>query len=130
MKDYDEVVSVWKESGLRKSPGDSRDEIRIKIRRDPELFLVAEDNDGKIIGTLLGGWDGRRGWIHHLGVIPSHQRSGVATKLVKEVERRMKRKGVVKVNALVYESNDRSLKFFEKMGYELDRTLLKHGKEL
>ena len=55
---------------------------------------------------------------------------GVATKLVKEVERRMKRKGVVKVNALVYASNDRSLKFFEKMGYEMDRTLLKHGKEL
>jgi len=130
MKDYNEVVSVWKESGLRKSPGDSRDEIRIKIRRDPELFLVAEDNDGKIIGTLLGGWDGRRGWIHHLGVIPFHQRSGVATKLVEEVERRMKRKGVVKVNAMVYESNGRSLKFFEKMGYEIDRTLLKHGKEL
>jgi len=130
MKDYVEVVSVWKESGLRKSPGDSRDEIRLKIKRDPELFLVAEDSDGKIIGTLLGGWDGRRGWIHHLGVIPSYQRSGVATKLVKEVEKRMKKKGVVKVNALVYESNDRSLKFFEKMGYELDRTLLKHGKEL
>jgi len=130
MKDYDKVVSVWRESGLRNSPGDSREEIRIKIRRDPELFLVAEDSDGKIIGTLLGGWDGRRGWIHHLGVLPSHQRSGVATKLVKEVERRMKRKGVVKVSALVYESNDRSLKFFEKMGYEIDRTLLKHGKKL
>ena len=42
----------------------------------------------------------------------------------------MKRKGVIKVNALVYESNDRSLKFFEKMGYEMDRDLLKHGKEL
>jgi ribosomal protein S18 acetylase RimI-like enzyme len=130
MKDYDEVVSVWKQSGLRKTLGDNRDEIRMKIRRDPELFLVAEDSDGKIIGTLLGGWDGRRGWIHHLGVIPSQQRSGVATKLVKEVERRMKRKGVVKVNALVYESNNRSLKFFEKMGYEMDRALLKHGKEL
>ncbi len=121
---------MWKQSGLRKTLGDDRDDIRMKIRRDPELFLVAEDSDGKIIGTLLGGWDGRRGWIHHLGVIPSHQRSGVATKLVKEVERRMKRKGVVKVNALVYASNDRSLKFFEKMGYEMDRTLLKHGKEL
>ena len=130
MKDYDEVVSVWMQSGLRKTLGDTRDQIWMKIRRGPELFLVAEDNDGKIIGTLLGGWDGRRGWIHHLGVIPSHQRSGVATKLVKEVERRMKRKGVVKVNALVYESNGRSLKFFEKMGYEIDRTLLKHGKEL
>ena len=74
MKDYDEVVSVWKQSGLRKTLGDNRGEIRMKIRRDPELFLVAEDSDGKIIGTLLGGWDGRRGWIHHLGVIPSHQR--------------------------------------------------------
>lgn len=129
LTDYDEVVSLWKECNLEIRAGDGIKEIRTKILRDPEFFLVAVE-DGEIIGSVMGAWDGRRGWIYHLGVLPSYQRTGVASRLVKEVERRMKKKGVVKVNALVYEWNSNSLKFFKKMGYEADRTTIFHGKHL
>lgn len=103
--------------------------IRIKLARDPELFLVVE-RDGKIVGSVMGAWDGRRGWLYHLGVLPGYQREGVARRLVAEVERKMKRKGVLKVNALVCRWNRKSLAFFKEMGYLADRRTIHHGKIL
>ena len=100
--DYSEVRGLWMKSRLEIRPGDSEKEIRIKTGRDPDLFLVAEAG-GKIVGSVIGAWDGRRGWIYHLGVLLRYRRTGVATKLVREVERRiMKKKGVLKVNASVF----------------------------
>jgi ribosomal protein S18 acetylase RimI-like enzyme len=129
LDDYHEVLSLWKRCGLEISPGDSYDEIRVKVRRDPELFLVAMDGS-RVVGTCLGAWDGRRGWIYHLGVLPSHQKRGVATILVEEVERRMKRKGVLKVSAIVYRWNTKSRRLFEKLGYTHETTTMKFGKML
>lgn len=77
----------------------------------------------------MGAWDGRRGWIYHLGVSPGFQRKGVASALVKEVEARMTKKGVLKVNAVVFRTNERSLRFF-KSGYVRDDSSILHGKLL
>ena len=129
MDDYAEVRALWVESGLEIRPGDSEDQIRSKLKRDPDLFLVAEDR-GKIVGTAMGTWDGRRGWIYHLGVLPGSQRKGVASALVAEVEARMKTKGVLKVNAIVYKTNTKSLNFFRKSGYASDERALILGKTL
>ncbi len=129
IEDYDEVRALWEESGLEIRPGDSKREVRSKISRDPDLFLVAEEG-GKIVGTVMGAWDGRRGWLYHLGVLPGHQRRGVASALVREAEARMKAKGVLKVNAIVYRTNERSLSFFRQAGYIVDERSLIHGKVL
>jgi ribosomal protein S18 acetylase RimI-like enzyme len=91
----------------------------LKLTRDPGLFLVAEE-DGKIVGTAMGAWDGRRGWIYHLGVHPSSQRRGVATRLVEELEARMKKMGIPKVNALIYPWNHASVEFFKNAGYQVE----------
>lgn len=127
--DYQEVKALWKESGLEIRPGDSREEIRLKLKRDPHLFLVAETGS-RIVASVIGAWDGRRGWIYHLGVLPSYQRKGIASKLVREVERRMKERGVVKVNASVYRWNRRSIAFFRKSGYEPNLETIQFGKFL
>ena len=116
--DYPQVVEVWSEAGLEFRPGDKLEQIRKKITRDPELFLVAEER-GRIVGSVMGAWDGRRGWIYHLGVRPSDQRRGVATKLVKEVESRMRKKGVLKVDALIFAWNNTSIAFFSRSGYRI-----------
>jgi ribosomal protein S18 acetylase RimI-like enzyme len=118
VSDYPEVIEVWSEAGLEFRPGDEIEGIRVKIRRDPELFLVAE-NQGKIVGAVMGAWDGRRAWIHHLGVRPSHQRKRVATRLIRELERRMRRKGIPKVNALIFGWNRKSIEFFSANGYSV-----------
>jgi len=129
LQDYETVLSLWKGAGLLFRPGDRREEVAEKIKRDPEFFLVAELNGG-IVGSVLGAWDGRRGWVYHLAVEPKHQRRGVGNKLLNELERRMQGKGVVKVNAIVYRDNRRSIRFFKKLGYELDERSLLLGKRL
>lgn len=118
IEDYPEVRELWIASGLGIRPGDELEGIQLKLKRDRELFLVAEEK-GKIVGTAMGAWDGRRGWIYHLGVLPSHQRSGIATRLIMELEARMNAMGIPKVNALIYPSNKASVGFFTDAGYEM-----------
>ncbi len=60
LNDYDEVLALWKSSGLILRPGDDLEAIKLKLQRDPDLFLVAEDGR-EIVGVVMGGWDGRRG---------------------------------------------------------------------
>lgn len=116
--DYPAVRRLWLASGLEIRVGDEPAGVQLKLERDPELFLVAEER-GRIIGSVIGAWDGRRGWIYHLGVDPSSQRRGVATRLIKELERRMISLGIPKVNALIFPWNRASVGFFESAGYEV-----------
>ncbi len=127
--DYGKVVELWRESGIILRPGDERDGIELKLQRDPDLFLVAED-DQQILGVLLGAWDGRRGWINHLAVRSGRRRSGVGKSLVRELERRLAVKGALKVNAQVYKANRVSVGFFKSLNYEVHSDLIMVGRKL
>jgi len=127
--DYDKVMQLWKESGLVIRPGDDIEGVRLKLQRDPDLFLLAEEND-EIVGVVMGAWDGRRGWINHLAVKPGLQRSGIGSRLVRELEERLAKKGARKVNAQVYQWNKGSIEFFKAAGYEVHDDLIMIGKML
>ncbi len=127
--DYEEVMHLWKDNGLIIRPGDEIDGIKVKLERDPDIFLVAEENH-EIIGVVMGAWDGRRGWINHLAVKPSHQRSGIGTALLRELEKLLKAKGAKKVNAQIYRWNRKSIDFFKASGYEVHEDLIMIGKSL
>ena len=129
IEDYDAVLKLWKDTGLINRPGDSLSDIRLKLTRDPDLFLIASDG-GSIIGCVIGGWDGRRGWIYHLAISPSHRRRGIARALMLELEARLARKGAKKVNAQIYRSNLESQRFFAGCGYETHSDLIMVGKNL
>ena len=129
IEDYDSVVMLWNEAGLIIRPGDDLNGIRLKLQRDPDLFLLARE-DHELIGSVLGGWDGRRGWIYHLAVKNSHRREGVAKALVRELESRLSRKGAKRINAQIYRSNVVSLRFFQALGYEERSELVMIGKAL
>jgi len=116
--DYPQVRALWVASGLEIRAGDDLQGVGLKLTRDPDLFLVAEEA-GRVVGSAMGAWDGRRGWIYHLGVHPSSHRRGIATRLIRELEARMKRMGIPKVNALIYPWNDASVAFFTSAGYEV-----------
>lgn len=106
MVDYAAVRGLWANAGgdLQLRPSDEPGEIAKKLTRAPDLFLVAE-LAGRVRGVVMGAWDGRRGWIHHLAVAADHRRKGVATRLVGEVEERLRAKGCLKVNLLVFRGN-------------------------
>jgi ribosomal protein S18 acetylase RimI-like enzyme len=127
--DYLLVRDLWQTAGLVLRPGDELEDVKLKLQRDPDLFLVAE-LEGEIVGSVIGGWDGRRGWIYHLAVKPEHQRKGIGVGLVHEVEKRLVARGAKKVNAQVYKSNEQSSAFFKAIGYEAHADLIMIGKHL
>ncbi len=116
--DYDAVYALWKAAGWRIGLGrsDSRAEITRKRRRDPDLFLVAAAR-GRVIGTVLGGFDGRRGLIYHLAVAPDFRRRGIATRLMDEVEERLRAKGCLRCYLLVREEAADLVRFYGKRGW-------------
>ena len=117
--DYDRVMHLWKYAGegiqLRRS--DEPAEILKKIKRDPDLFLICEVED-EIIGAVLGGYDGRRGMMYHLAVDHSYRNTGVATRLVEELESRLRKKDCSRYYLLVTQNNDLAIRFYENRGWE------------
>ncbi len=118
--DYDGMVAIWKASGLTFRPRgrDSRRAISAQLRLPVSIFLKAVV-DGKLVGAVLGSHDGRRGWINRLAVLPGYQKRGVGGMLVKELERRLGRLGLLLVAVQVDRGNRRSLRFFKALGYRL-----------
>jgi ribosomal protein S18 acetylase RimI-like enzyme len=129
IEDYSKVMTLWKNAGLVLRPGDELEDIKVKLQRDPDLFLVAEEEDA-IVGVVMGAWDGRRGWINHLAVEPAHQWRGIASAMIDELERRLSEKGAKMVNAQVYQRNTKSLEFFKARGYEIHSDRIMIGKHL
>lgn len=104
-------------------------EIEKKIARDPDLFLVAE-LDGSIIGSVIGGFDGRRGLIYHLAVADSFRGTGIGSCLMEEVESRLRTKGCLKCYLLVTDDNPEAEVFYQHRGWQhMDHVHL-YGKEL
>ncbi len=129
-QDYAGAVRLWQsmEKGVRVGRSDTPEEIEKKLRRDPDLFLVAEAGSA-IIGTVIGGYDGRRGMIYHLAVVDEYRQHGIGAALMDEVELRLKAKGCLKSYLLVVDGNDHAYRFYKKRGWqEMDVTIL--GKEL
>lgn len=114
--DYSAIVELWRISGIHLSPSDTPRELERSRRRDPDLFLVAE-RDGRIVGAVLGRFDGRRGWINHLAVDAAMRHLGLGARLMTEVERRLARKGCAKVNLHVTRENEAVCAFYERVGY-------------
>ncbi|MET8231766.1 GNAT family N-acetyltransferase [Micromonospora sp. NPDC005298] len=111
--DHDGVVALWAVTGRAVL---SRAELTAALARDPQLFLVAEV-DGDVVGVVLGTFDGRRGMILRLAVDPAHQRGGVATMLVAELEGRFAALGCPRVNLLVLPEDTTALRFWQALGY-------------
>ncbi len=128
--DYKEVHQLWASAGegihLRRS--DEPEEIEKKIRRDPDLFLVAE-NRGTIVGTVMGGFDGRRGLVYHLAVAEPYREQGIGSLLMTELEQRLCAKGCLRCYLLVTQDNETTIRFYEHRDWE-KMELYVYGKDL
>lgn len=128
--DYDAVYALWANAGpgihLRRS--DTPEEIAKKVQRDPDLFLLAEQ-DGELVGAVMGGFDGRRGLVYHLAVRAEHRGQGIGSRLMNELETRLRQKGCLKVYLLVTRDNTEVVSFYENHGWE-QMDLLLFGKTI
>ncbi len=116
LSDYQQVAAVWRASGLSPRPSDTRWEVAKKLRRDQDLFLVACAGP-RIVGSVIGGWDGRRCWVYRMAVHPEHQRQGIGTALMRELEARFQAKGSLAINLIYNSANQRADAFYRSLGY-------------
>ena len=129
--DYEAVYQLWQniERGVHTGRSDTPAEIEKKLARDSDLFLVAE-SDGDIIGSVIGGFDGRRGLIYHLAVSAPFRGLGIGSRLMEEVEARLRAKGCLKCYLLVTTDNPEVEGFYRQQGWRPMDTVHLFGKEL
>ena len=131
--DYDAIYELWnstEQSRRALNPvDDSREGIERYLKRNPDSCFAAV-KDGKIIGVILTGHDGRRAIIHHMCVHPDYRRMGIARHLVSLAEEAIQKEGIQKIFGLVFKDNDTANIFWENQGYSLRTNLNYRNKSL
>lgn len=117
LRDEDAVVALWESAGLTRPWNDPRADIRRKLTVQPELFLVAVDGDD-LVGTVMAGYDGHRGWLYYLASAETHRGRGIGRALVAEAEGLLEALGCPKVQLMVRPDNAAARGFYEALGYE------------
>jgi len=118
---YDEILALWKRcEGVGLSAADSREAIAFYLQRNPGMSFIAESSSNdSIIATILAGHDGRRGYIHHLAVVPTHRRRRLARELVKRSLESLHRAGIHKCHLFIMEENTTGIAFWKSVDWEL-----------
>lgn len=114
--DEDAVVALWEEAELTRPWNDPRRDIARKLTVQPELFLVAEDA-GEVVGTVMAGYDGHRGWLYYLASAVDRRGEGLGRSLVGEAEERLRAMGCPKVQLMVRPDNAAARSFYTHLGY-------------
>jgi len=118
IESYAEAVSLWKQSdGVTLSNADTEEKIRKYLERNPGMSLIARDDSGVIVGAILCGHDGRRGYIHHLTVHPDSRRQGIGRRLVESCLSRLQAVGIIKCHIFLVNENERGLEFWKHIGW-------------
>ncbi len=133
-EDYDSIFELWnstEQSRRALNPvDDSREGITRYLKRNPDTCFLAYTEDGKTVGVILTGHDGRRAIIHHLCVHPDFRRMGIASALVKKAEEALQKEGISKIFGLVFKDNEAANSFWETEGYTLRTDLNYRNKSL
>ena len=131
LADYDDVYALWLSCngmGLN-NLDESKDGIARFLERNPETCFVALESE-KLIGVIMAGHDGRRGYIYHTAVSPEHRRRGIAKRLTEAAVNALKGLGISKVALLVFERNKEGNEFWEKLGFTAREDVVYRNKEL
>lgn len=117
LDDYEDVRALWSASpGVGLSPADSREGVEQYLRANPGTSMVALAG-GKLVGAVLCGHDGRRGYLSHLAVADSHRRTGVASRLVDRCISALQHAGIDKCHIVVFRDNEGALAFYRATGW-------------
>jgi ribosomal protein S18 acetylase RimI-like enzyme len=116
--DYDETIELWKNSpGIALSQADSKQNIAHFIARNPGLGYIARDGK-KLVGAVLCGNDGRRGYLYHLAVAKEYHHLGIGKALTEKVLNALKDQGIQKCHIFVIADNLEGLRFWQKTGWK------------
>ncbi len=120
--DRDAVVRLWRDCGLVHPQNDPHRDIDRKIADGLDYFLVATVDDA-IVASVMGGYEGHRGWVNYLAVDPARRRRGIARQLMSELERRLRQVGCAKINLQIRSTNTSVMEFYRRIGYVQDEVV-------
>jgi ribosomal protein S18 acetylase RimI-like enzyme len=128
LRDEPAVIELWRQCDLIRSWNDPHKDIQRKLTTQPELFFVGE-LDGKLVASVMAGFDGHRGWVNYLAVSPASRNKGIGRLLMRHVEESLKARGCPKLNLQVRATNQAVLEFYRRIGYSADE-VVSYGKRL
>jgi len=126
--DVDHVIGLWQKTNLVRPWNDPHQDCCRALKEQASELFVSKI-EGTIIGSVMAGYEGHRGWIYYLAVCPSCQNCGVGKKLYFHAEEWLKRKGAPKIQILIRRDNDQIIDFYKKIGFEVSSSILM-GKQL
>ncbi len=126
--DVEAVLGLWRDAAAEPGVPDSPEAVTALLDRDQESLLVATDGSD-IVGAIVAAWDGWRGSIYRLAVLPDHRRAGLGLELVNAAEDALRTRGARRIQALVYVKDDRARAFWEAAGYDLDERLVRYVRD-
>ncbi len=124
------VLALWRRAEGSRSSTESAEDIRGLLVRDPDALLLAETDEGEIVGTLIAGWNGWRGSFYRMAVDPAHRRRGLATALVRAGEERFRALGAHRLDAIVETHEPGAMAFWAAAGYGLQTSRSRFVKNL
>jgi ribosomal protein S18 acetylase RimI-like enzyme len=127
-KDEPAVINLWQDCGLLRPYNNPHQDIARKQTVQPELFLLAVERD-RIIGAIMAGYDGHRGWLNYLAVAPEAQRRGIGRQLVLAAAAKLTELGCPRINIQVRNTNFAVIAFYQKLGFLTDE-VISMGKRL
>lgn len=127
---YDDVYALWDRCpGVGLSSADARDSIAVYLERNPGMSFFALSGSN-VVGAILGGHDGRRGYIHHLAVDDAYRRQGVGKQLVERCLAALEEDGIQKCHLFIFHENEDGIAFWEANGWTLRRDIMVVSKHL
>ena len=129
-EDIGQVLELWARAGASPTVTDTP-EVLAQLLRSSQSILLLADVDGRLAGTVIGGWDGWRGNIYRLAVVPEYRRRGIASALVREVDAALAAMGARRITALVERDHPWAVGFWnalERAGYRYDPTMTRYVK--
>ena len=120
----DEVIDLWNRVfGYETAHNEPHLVLQKKVEAKDGLFFVSLSKEGNVTGTVMCGYDGHRGWIYSLAVLPELQRSGIGHALMEHAEKTLKGKGCMKINLQIMEGNEQVKAFYEILGYRAENRI-------
>ena len=118
IEDYPSVAALWRQTeGLGLTESDSEEAISLYLQRNPGISAVAVSPTGELLGAVLCGHDGRRGYLHHLAVAPPYRKQGIASRLINWCFERLAIEGIQKCNVFLLSGNESGAAFWEHTGW-------------
>ena len=128
LEDEEPVIALWQKCNLVHPVNNPHQDIKRKLKVNPELFLVGVI-DGTVVASAMGGYEGHRGWVNYLAVDPGYQKRGYGRQIMEVLEKKLIQSGCPKINLQIRQDNLTAMRFYEKTGYKTDE-VVSMGKRL